>query len=69
MSGFKKKAFSSIKMLRTLKSERFVRFSLFLDLIRSERLSKRSSNAGGIEKMSVPLLGSDDLRNRKIGMR
>ena len=56
-------------MLRTLKSEGFVTFSLLLDLIRFERVSKRSSNAGGIEKMSVPLLGTDDLRKRKTGMR
>ena len=69
VSGFKKKAFSSIKMLRTLKSESFVRCSLLLVLIRFERVSKRSSNAGGIEKMLVALLGSDDLRNRKPGMR
>ena len=51
------------------KANRSIYFANFLIDSVSNELKKRSLNAGGIKKMSVPLLGPDDHRNRKTGMR
>jgi len=50
VSGFKKKMFLSIKMLRTLKSERVDRKSLCQNIICSKRVSKRSSQMPAASK-------------------
>ena len=51
------------------KAHRSIYFANVLITAVSNDLKKRSLNAGGIKKMSVPLLGSDDHRNRKTRMR